>query len=132
MEFSQKMVKQLLLVGFGGFAGSIARFLVSRLNLTWNFHSIPMGTLTVNILGSLIIGFISGLIIHSSTSTENLKLLLITGFCGGFTTFSAFTFENLQLIQEGYHGTALIYIGTSLILGILAVLGGLWLSKIFI
>jgi CrcB protein len=60
-----------------------------------------------------------------------LKLFLITGICGGFTTFSAFTFENLQLIQTGHTGTAVIYTIVSVFLGILAVIGGLWLSKQF-
>jgi CrcB protein len=49
-------MKQLLIVGFGGFIGSVARFLVSKLNVSWHVFSIPMGTLTVNVLGSLIIG----------------------------------------------------------------------------
>ena len=96
------------------------------------FYNIPMGTLAVNILGSLLIGFISGLLIHSITSSENLKLFFITGICGGFTTFSAFTFENMQLIQSGHNTTAVIYISISVVFGILAVIGGLSLSKLFI
>ena len=124
-------MKQLLFIGVGGFIGSIARYLVSKLNLTWQFYNIPMGTLVVNIIGSLLIGLISGLLVHQLTSSENLKLFLITGICGGFTTFSAFTFENLQLIQTGHTGTAVIYSIVSVFLGILAVIGGLWLSKQF-
>ncbi len=124
-------MKQLLFIGVGGFIGSIARYLVSKLNLTWQFYNIPMGTLVVNIIGSLLIGLISGLLVHQLTSSENLKLFLITGICGGFTTFSAFTFENLQLIQTGHTGTAVIYTIVSVFLGILAVIGGLWLSKQF-
>ena len=125
-------MKQLLLIGLGGFIGSIARYLVSKLNISWQFYNIPMGTLAVNILGSLLIGFISGLLIHSITSSENLKLFFITGICGGFTTFSAFTFENMQLIQSGHNTTAVIYISISVVFGILAVIGGLSLSKLFI
>lgn len=125
-------MKQLLLIGLGGFIGSIARYLVSKLNLTWQFYNIPMGTFVVNITGSLLIGFISGLLVHQITSSENLKLFFITGICGGFTTFSAFTFENLQLIQSGHNATAAIYISASVILGVLAVLGGLWLSKLVV
>ncbi|MHB9055827.1 MAG: fluoride efflux transporter CrcB [Paludibacteraceae bacterium] len=117
-------MKQLLLIGFGGFIGSIARYLVSKLNLTWNFHSIPMGTLTVNIVGSLLIGFMLGIFVNSNLVHTNLKLFLVVGFCGGFTTFSSFTNENFLLLQNGQILTALIYIVGSIILGILAVFTG--------
>lgn len=117
-------MKQLLLIGFGGFIGSITRYLVSRLNLTWNFHSIPMGTLTVNIIGSLLIGFMLGVFVNSNLLHTNLKLFLVVGFCGGFTTFSSFTNENFLLLQNGQILTALIYIVGSITLGILAVFTG--------
>ena len=64
-------MRQLLLVGFDGFLGSIARYLVAKLNLTWNFHSIPMGTLTVNILGSILIGFFLGIFIKLPSKEIN-------------------------------------------------------------
>ena len=124
-------MKQLLLIGFGGFIGSIARHLVSKLNVTWQLLNIPMGTFLVNIFGSLLIGFISGILVFNIAESTNLKLFFITGICGGFTTFSAFTFENLQLIQNGQNVAAAIYITASIVLGILAVLGGLWISKFF-
>ena len=122
-------MKQLLLVGFGGFIGSIARYLVSRLNLSWNFHSIPMGTLTVNIAGSLLIGFMLGIFINSNLLHSNLRLFLVVGFCGGFTTFSSFTNENFMLIQNGQYLSALIYISGSVILGILSVYAGFLIAN---
>ena len=117
-------MKQLLLVGFGGFFGSIARYWMSKLNLTWDFHSIPMGTLAVNIIGSFLIGFMLGIFMNSNLLHTNLKLFLVVGFCGGFTTFSSFTNENFLLLQNGQYLTALIYIGGSIIIGILAVFAG--------
>ena len=125
-------MKQLLLIGLGGFIGSIARYLVSKLNITWQFYNIPMGTLIVNIVGGLLIGFISGLLVHNILTGQNVKLFLITGVCGGFTTFSAFAYENVQLIQEGYNATAIIYIVSSILFSILAVLAGLWFSKMIV
>ncbi|MFV0392099.1 MAG: fluoride efflux transporter CrcB [Paludibacteraceae bacterium] len=122
-------MKQLLLIGLGGFIGSIARFGVSKLNISWQLHHIPMGTLTVNLVGSLLIGLFAGILVHQVTWSENLKLFLITGICGGFTTFSAFTFENLQLIREGYVTASIIYLTISILLGILAVLCGIWMAK---
>ncbi len=114
-------MKHLLLVGLGGFIGSVARFLVSKLNLSWHFLSIPMGTLTVNVLGSFIIGILVGISVKSDLITTDLRLFLMVGFCGGFTTFSSFSSENLMLMQNGQVVTVLIYTALSILLGFLAV-----------
>lgn len=114
-------MKHLLLVGLGGFIGSVARFLVSKLNLSWHFLSIPMGTLTVNVLGSFIIGILVGISVKSDLISTDLRLFLMVGFCGGFTTFSSFSSENLMLMQNGQVVTVLIYTALSILLGFLAV-----------
>lgn len=114
-------MKHLLLVGLGGFIGSVARFLVSKLNLSWHFLSIPMGTLTVNVLGSFIIGILVGVSVKSDLISTDLRLFLMVGFCGGFTTFSSFSSENLMLMQNGQVVTVLIYTALSILLGFLAV-----------
>lgn len=114
-------MKHLLLVGLGGFIGSVARFLVSKLNLSWHFFSIPMGTLTVNVLGSFIIGILVGISVKSDLISTDLRLFLMVGFCGGFTTFSSFSSENLMLMQNGQVFTVLIYTSLSILLGFLAV-----------
>ena len=114
-------MKHLLLVGLGGFIGSVARFLVSKLNLSWHFLSIPMGTLTVNVLGSFIIGILVGISAKSDLISTDLRLFLMVGFCGGFTTFSSFSSENLMLMQNGQVVTVLIYTALSILLGFLAV-----------
>ncbi|HNX87908.1 MAG TPA: fluoride efflux transporter CrcB [Paludibacteraceae bacterium] len=123
-------MKQLLLVGLGGFIGSIARYLVSKLNLTWYFHDIPMGTLTVNILGSILIGFFLGIFVNSDLLNTNLKLFLVVGICGGFTTFSSFTNENFQLLQNGQFLTAAVYALGSLLFGVIAVYLGYLISNL--
>ncbi|MDR3651690.1 MAG: fluoride efflux transporter CrcB [Paludibacter sp.] len=114
-------MRQLLIVGIGGAIGSIARFLVQKLNLHWHFLSIPMGTLTVNILGSLLIGFIAGVSAKSEIISPGLRLFLMVGVCGGFTTFSSFTNENLTLMQNGQFASVLLYTGFSIFFGFLAV-----------
>jgi CrcB protein len=114
-------MKHLLLVGLGGFIGSVARFLVSKLNLSWHFFSIPMGTLTVNVLGSFIIGILVGISVKSDLISTDLRVFLMAGFCGGFTTFSSFSSENLMLMQNGQVFTVLIYTSLSILLGFLAV-----------
>ena len=114
-------MKQLLIVGLGGFIGSIARFLVSKLNLYWTLFSIPFGTLTVNIIGSFLIGFIVGVSAKSEIISPSMRLFLMVGICGGFTTFSSFTLENFTLMQNGQFASILIYTGLSIFLGLLAV-----------
>lgn len=114
-------MKQLLYVGLGGFIGSIARYGVSKLNLYWHFLSIPMGTLTVNVLGSFLIGILVGISQKSDLLSADLRLFLMVGVCGGFTTFSSFSNENFMLMQNGQFLTALIYTGSSILFGFAAV-----------
>jgi len=123
-------MKQLLIVGLGGFLGTIARYLVSRINLMENFLSLPLGTLTVNVTGSFLIGFLTGLASKSEILSADMRLFLMAGFCGGFTTFSSFTNENLQLIQNGQFLSAAVYIGISLFLGFVAVFLGFALTNL--
>ncbi len=122
-------MKQMLLVGFGGFLGSILRYLISKLNTEISIHSFPAGTFLVNIIGSLLIGFLVGVLATHAPSSQ-LRLLLITGFCGGFTTFSAFTNENFNLIANGQFLTSALYIILSIVGGIFAVFGGINISKL--
>jgi CrcB protein len=114
-------MKQLLFVGLGGFLGSIARYGISKLNLYWHFLSIPMGTLTVNVLGSFLIGFLVGISQKSDLLSADLRLFLMVGVCGGFTTFSSFSNENMMLMQNGQFLTALLYTASSILFGFAAV-----------
>jgi len=124
------MIKQVLLIGFGGFIGSVARFYVSKLNLTYEIMAIPIGTLTINILGSFLIGFLTGIAEKSPIMTADLRLLLMVGLCGGFTTFSSFTNENLMLMHNGQFLSILLYTGLSLLLGFSAVYLGFTASNL--
>jgi len=123
-------MKEILLVGLGGFIGSVARYWVSKLNLTLHILSIPVGTLTVNILGSFIIGLIAGLSAKSDMISGNLRLFLMVGICGGFTTFSSFSNENLMLIQGGQYFSAGLYTLLSLLFGFIAVYLGYFTGNI--
>ena len=89
-------LRNILLVALGGALGSVCRYLLSKLSL----GTFPWGTLTVNILGSLLIGLLTGLMLRGSVSPE-MKLLLVTGFCGGFTTFSTFANESFGMMKAG-------------------------------
>jgi CrcB protein len=111
------MVRNLLLVGLGGSIGSMMRYAVSLLLKTKMF---PYATLSVNIIGSFIMGVVIAMSIKEAGLSNNWKLFLATGICGGFTTFSAFSMENMGLLQSGRLGMALTYIMVSIILGIVA------------
>ncbi len=124
------MLKNILIIGSGGFLGSIARYLVSQLNLTVTFHSVPVGTLLVNILGSFAIGFLTGIAEKSMILTPEWRLFLMVGLCGGFTTFSAFANENLMLMHNGQFLSVLLYTGLSIFLGFLAVYLGYVLTNL--
>lgn len=94
------MIKNVLLIGLGGFIGSIERYFVSMLNMSVSFFSIPVGTLIVNVSGSFIIGFLMGIAEKSSILTAEWRMFLMVGLCGGFTTFSTFAAESLMLIYK--------------------------------
>ncbi len=122
-------MKQLLLVGLGGFFGSIARYGLTLAGARWLSVAFPAGTFAANVLGCFFIGVLMGLAIKASWMNKELYLLLATGFCGGFTTFSTFSAENVQLLGEGNYATAITYLAGSLLAGLLAVAVGLWLVK---
>jgi CrcB protein len=124
-------MKQILLIGLGGFLGTIARFGISKLNLYWQFLSIPMGTLVVNVLGCFFIGLFLGLSQKGAFLSTTMQLFLTVGICGGFTTFSTFSNENLQLMQNGQLFTALFYTVLSVILGFGAVYLGTLTTNLF-
>jgi CrcB protein len=124
------MLKQLLLIGLGGFVGSVARFLVSQLNTRIDWFSVPLGTLTVNVVGSLIIGFLIGISERSPILTVEWRMFLMVGLCGGFTTFSSFTGENLMLLRNGQFFPLFLYTGLSILLGFTAVYLGYISTKL--
>lgn len=120
------MHRQLLLVALGGALGSAMRYLTAILLARHYTGSIPLATLVVNVLGCFLIGLLIGL----CSETTYLRLLFITGFCGGFTTFSTFTAESYVMFREGAYGLALLYIAGSVLIGLLALWVGLYVSRI--
>lgn len=107
-----------LIIGLGGFLGSVARYFTALQFTKWFPSAFPWGTFVVNIVGCLLIGLIYGFAERYQWSTPALRLFLATGFCGGFTTFSSFAFENVQLIQTGSFGVLAAYTVASVVLGL--------------
>jgi fluoride exporter len=123
------MIKSFLLVGLGGAAGSMLRFLCQKWISSITSLSFPVGTFLVNITGCFLIGLFFSYSIKNEYFNYNMQLLLMTGLCGGFTTFSAFTLEGMGLIKEDKTGLFLLYIGGSVILGLLATWLGIKIAR---
>ena len=123
------MLKAILLVGIGGAAGSVLRYLTSVISAKYVQTEFPIATFAVNIIGCLLIGVLIGMIGKQQFSNPEFKLLLVTGFCGGFTTFSAFAYDNVTLFQQGNTLIAFLYIASSVILSLAAVFVGMYLVK---
>ncbi|MDT0689540.1 fluoride efflux transporter CrcB [Salegentibacter sp. F188] len=123
-------MKSAFLVFIGGGLGSVFRYQLSKLLNNPVITSIPYGTLTVNTLGSLLLGFLFGLGLRYVNLSSDLTLFFAVGFCGGFTTFSTFAYENQVFLRSGDYYNFFLYTLGSLLLGIIAVFLGLVLSRI--
>jgi len=113
----------LLLVA-GGAVGTVFRFLLSTLVGRPSEHSIPRGTLAVNVLGCLAIGLVAGIAERQGALSATLRLALVAGLLGGFTTFSAFGLELFGLMRAGRWEVAGAYLVLSNVAGVAAVWAG--------
>ena len=122
----------VIAIFIGGGLGSIVRYLISNLLRTYSMD-FPLATLSVNIIGSLILGFTIALFWNKVSDSlffhDTVKLAITVGFCGGLTTFSTFSWETFDLIKNGEYLLALIYTVISILVCVLAISLGAFLSK---
>lgn len=123
------MIRLAIFVGLGGMLGSILRFLISQWVLKFTPGIAPSGTLLVNVIGSFLLGF---LFHYFGKMDRSYYVLLTSGFCGGFTTFSTFSVENIDLMVTNNIGSAFLYMGLSLVLGLTAAGLGWYLGKLYL
>ena len=122
-------VKILFAVAAGGAIGSVARYIVMSTVTRLIGPGFPWGTMTVNIVGS----FIMGLLVEAAALrwevSEPVRALIFVGMLGGFTTFSTFSLDLVSLIERQQGTQALLYGGASVVLGLFALIGGLQAAR---
>ena len=116
-------------VAFGSAVGGAARFLVGTLAQGRVGTTFPVGTLLVNVTGSLLVGFLLRYAIAVPTLSPEIRALLTAGFCGGYTTFSTFSYETVVLLEDGDYRRAALYVTASLVLALVGTLAGFDLAR---
>ncbi len=123
------MVKSILIVGFGGFIGTVGRFLVARY-FQENVSSVfPWSTFIVNIVGCLFIGLIYGISERGNFISPEVRLFLAVGICGGFTTFSSLSNDAFLLLRQDEWIRFALYTSLSFFIGLMAVYAGRFIIK---
>ena len=114
------MLIECLVVGLGGFIGSVLRYLMNYIPIS-ETTIFPINTFLINIMGALAIGLLTSYITKYNTLNDNMILFLKVGICGGFTTFSTFALETGDLIRNGDITIALLYVILSVLIGVFAI-----------
>jgi CrcB protein len=121
---------QILYLAIAGALGAVSRFLLSGFTYRLLGSGFPYGTLCVNVLGSLLIGFVMQVGLSTDIIPQSLRTAVTVGFLGAFTTFSTFSYETLNYIQEGIWGMAFLNIAANVIVCLVAVFAGIMIGKV--
>jgi CrcB protein len=124
------MLGKLLLLSIAGGAGALARYFVSGLAQRVGGSSFPWGTLTVNMLGCFLFGFVWSLAEDRLIISNESRFIILTGFMGAFTTFSTFAFESAQMIRDGQWGLVFVNLAAQNLIGVIFILAGLKLGRL--
>lgn len=116
-------MNEIIAIGLGGFLGAIARYGLSRY-IGQYVSQFPLGTLSVNVIGSLILGFVGYSIVYGKNISPELRGFISIGFIGAFTTMSTCAFETVRLWDVGNHWISIVNIATNIFLCLLAIVVG--------
>ncbi len=119
-----------LAVAVGGAFGAMARYTVSTLIFNATSHKFPYATLSVNVLGSFVMGILFVFIVERAALPAEMRGLLMIGFLGAFTTFSTFSLDALGLWQNGHLFLALVYVLATVVLCLVAISCSIWLARL--
>ena len=119
----------LILIGLGGFAGAISRYLVDGFVVERTGAAFPWGTLVVNLSGSFVLGLLFALTAERAILPADIRGPVMIGFIGAYTTFSTYMLESWALLEGGSWAPALANLGGSVILGLVAVAAGLAVGR---
>ena len=120
----------LLLIGLGGFAGAITRYLVDGAVSDRTAGGFPWGTLVINVSGSFLLGLLFAMTAERTILPAEIRGPVMIGFIGAYTTFSTFMLESWRLVENGATGVAIANLGGSMALGLVAVVAGLTLGRV--
>jgi fluoride exporter len=122
-------VNAALWVGAGGAVGAMARYgLNASITRSWG-DGFPYGVLIINVLGSLLAGAATAVLLQRMPLNDTLRLFIVSGFLGGFTTFSAFSLDVLKLVNAHQSSLAALYVLASVVLSVIAVFAGFMILK---
>ncbi len=116
-------------VALGGVVGCCARFGVTQAVQAWFGRPFPLATLSINVSGCLLMGFLFFYTADRFGFATPLRVALLTGLLGGYTTFSAFAIETLLMVEQGRTLPALLYVTLSVFLSLAAVFAGAWVAR---
>lgn len=122
-------MKLFLYASGGGAIGAGARYLIGRAFMHAEFIEFPWATLTINVTGSFLMGVLIEVLALRFNASNDLRTFLATGVLGGYTTFSSFSLEFATLYQRGDLTAAFGYVAASVVLSLLAIFAGLWISR---
>ena len=122
-------MKEILLIGAGGFVGANARYLVGKIGDRYLGDALPWGTLLANVTGSFLLGVFMAWAASRLVSDPGYRAFLAVGFCGAYTTFSTYAFQTVELIERGQYASAALNVVTNNLLTLAAALAGIVLVR---
>ena len=118
-----------ILVGVGGFFGALARYFLDRRVTQWTGGGLPWGTFVINMSASFLVGLTFALIIERAVLPAQLRAPVMIGFLGAYSTFSTLMLESWRLIEDGAWLLAVVNIGGSILIGMIAVIAGVLVGR---